>query len=66
MTTRQRDISSRTMALAGATGMVGCYRVGALLARGDWIIVLMRQASPNDSSPGAVTHVRGRRFISCF
>src|SRR5262249_33620693 len=45
MTTRPRASESRTVAIAGATGMVGRHLVEALLARGDRVIALVRQPS---------------------
>ena len=44
-TTRPRSSGSRTVAIAGATGMVGRHLVEALLVRGDRVIALVRQPS---------------------
>src|SRR5262249_56820919 len=57
MTTRPRASGSRTVTIAGATGMVGRHLVEALLARGDRVIALVRQPSVQHF-PSAV-EVRG-------
>jgi uncharacterized protein len=45
MTTRPRADASRTVAIAGANGMVGRHLVAALHASGDRVIALVRQPS---------------------
>jgi uncharacterized protein (TIGR01777 family) len=51
MTTRQRADGPRTIAIAGATGMVGRHLVEALLARRDRVIALVRQPSAHRFPP---------------
>src|ERR1035438_8748819 len=45
MTTRPRADEARTVAIAGANGMVGHHLVEALQASGDRVIALVRQPS---------------------